>query len=93
MNQETNIEMEVLRQDMDNLKAEFAKLGDMLRESLKHVSDGATREARRAGEKAWSETRSKAEEVISQIEEKPVTSAAIAFGVGLLLGLLFGRRH
>jgi ElaB/YqjD/DUF883 family membrane-anchored ribosome-binding protein len=33
-----------------------------------------------------------ADELTSRIEARPVTSAATAFGVGIILGLLFGRR-
>ncbi len=93
MSEQSDVDYEVLRNDLDKLRTEFTKLAELLRESVRHAGNGATREARRAGEQAWQTTRDKAEDVISQIEEKPVTYAAIAFGVGLLLGFLFGGRR
>jgi ElaB/YqjD/DUF883 family membrane-anchored ribosome-binding protein len=92
VNKQSDIEYDVLREDMDKLRSEFSKLGDLLKDSLRHVGDNAATGARRAGEFAWDQTKSKAEDVISLIEEKPVTSAAIAFGVGLLIGVIFCSR-
>ena len=92
MNKQSNIEFEVLKDDLDKLRGQFAELTDLLRASARHAGDEAANQARRAGEHAWNKARGKAEDVISQIEEKPVTSAAIAFGIGLLLGIIFGRR-
>ena len=92
MNKHTDVEFEVLKDDLDKLRGQFAELTDLLRASARHAGDEAANQARRAGEAAWKQARGKAEDVISQIEEKPVTSAAIAFGVGILLGILFARR-
>ena len=92
MNKQSDVEFDELRSDMDKLRSEFSKLGDLLKESVRVASDGAAREARRAGEFAWDQTKSKAEDVISMIEEKPVTSAAIALGIGLVIGMIIARR-
>jgi ElaB/YqjD/DUF883 family membrane-anchored ribosome-binding protein len=45
------------------------------------------------GERAWNDVKHHAGTVSREIEEKPIASAFVAFGVGLMLGMLFGGRH
>jgi hypothetical protein len=50
-------------------------------------------EARARGQKAWSQAESRAEDILEQIEAKPLQSALIAFAIGAFLGFLFGGRR
>jgi ElaB/YqjD/DUF883 family membrane-anchored ribosome-binding protein len=46
-----------------------------------------------SAEKMWSEVRRQAQQIGHEIEERPLVSAATAFGAGIALGLLFGGRR
>ena len=93
MTTDTNRDTDALIAELKQLRAEFAKLGELLQATARHAGEDAIQRARAGGEKAWSEARSSAEDVIGKIEQNPVSSAGIAFGVGILLGLIFGGRR
>jgi len=92
MTTETSRDTEALIAELKQLRADFAKLGELLQATARHASEDAMQRARASGEKAWSEAKTGAEDVIQKIEQNPLSAAGIAFGVGMLLGLLFGRR-
>jgi ElaB/YqjD/DUF883 family membrane-anchored ribosome-binding protein len=93
MTSETNKDTEALIAELKQLRADFAKLGELLQTTARHAGEDAMQRARESGEKAWADARSGAEDVIEKIEENPVSAAGIAFGVGMLLGLIFGSRR
>jgi len=90
-----NIEndMEALQEEVKRLRADFTKIAELLRTTAGHASEEAASQARAAGEKAWSSAKGTADELLQRIEGKPVQSTAIAFGIGLIFGLLFGGRR
>ena len=47
---------------------------------------------RETAERGWDEARTRAAGLMEEMEERPVQSALVIFGVGVLLGLLVGRR-
>jgi ElaB/YqjD/DUF883 family membrane-anchored ribosome-binding protein len=61
-----------------------AKIEAAIHERLDRLGEGISA-AQRAG-------RRKVEDLQDRIEDRPLTSVAVAFGVGLLLGNVFGRR-
>jgi len=93
MTADTNKDTDALIAELKQLRADFAKLGDLLQQTARHAGEDALERARATGEKAWADARSNAEDVIQRIEENPVSSAGIAFGIGILLGLIFGGRR
>lgn len=93
MTTDINKDTDALIAEIKQLRAEFAKLGELLQSTARHAGEDALRRARASGEQAWNDARSGAEDVIQKIEQNPVSSAGIAFGVGILLGLLFGGRR
>lgn len=92
MNQEIESDVEALTEEVKRLRNDFAKIADLLRTTATHAGEEAAQQARVAGERAWSSARGTADELLQRIESRPVSSTAIAFGVGLFFGLLFGRR-
>ena len=52
----------------------------------------AAAKAREAGEKVWAGAKKQVNTVAEEIEERPLTAAAAAFGLGVVVGLLFSRR-
>jgi ElaB/YqjD/DUF883 family membrane-anchored ribosome-binding protein len=71
----------------------FTKLGQLLESAARNAGSEAAQAARATGERAWSEVKKSADDLTQRIEARPVTSAATAFGIGVVLGLLFGARR
>ena len=69
------------------------KLADVLKTTAGHAGEEAANQARAAGERAWSGAKTQADDLIQRIEDRPLHSTAIAFGAGLVLGLLFAGRR
>ncbi|HKT17859.1 MAG TPA: hypothetical protein VJR47_07450 [Stellaceae bacterium] len=93
MSSATDSDLEALQAEIKRLRADFASLNETVRDLLRHGSADAVGKARESGERVWNEARRRVEGVTAEIEEKPVTSAVTAFGIGIVLGLLFSGRR
>lgn len=89
----TESDVQALSDELKQLRAEFARIGQLLESAARNAGNEAAQAARATGEKAWNEVKKGADELASRIESRPVTSAATAFGIGVFLGLLFGARR
>lgn len=96
-------EYQNVRDDMAQLRADFAELAEALLDASKAGATEARaqleEEARRRLAQlkvAANDARARGGKAVAgveeQIREKPLASVGIAFGVGLLLGKLFDRR-
>ncbi|HLS69062.1 MAG TPA: hypothetical protein VK035_06930 [Kiloniellales bacterium] len=101
-NQAVDQELETLRGDLNNLRADVRKLTDDLasaaRTGASIASDEAEAEMKRLRadldelyHRALSRGQASLESVEEHVERNPLTSLAVAFGVGLLLGKLLDR--
>ncbi len=90
---DTETDVKALSDELKQLRAEFARLGQLLESTARNAGSEAAQAARATGEKAWNEVKRNADELTQRIEAKPVSAAAWAFGIGVVLGLLFGGRH
>lgn len=93
MNEKIESDVEALTEEVKRLRADFAKIADVLKTTAEHAGEEAASQARAAGERAWTGAKSRADELLQRIEAKPVSSTAIAFGIGILFGLIFGGRR
>jgi ElaB/YqjD/DUF883 family membrane-anchored ribosome-binding protein len=93
VNEKIETDVDALAEEVKRLRADLAKIADLLRTTAEHAGEEAANQARAAGERAWTGAKSTADELLQRIEGKPVQSTAIAFGVGILFGLLFGGRR
>ena len=75
---------EQLEKEMQTLRAEVERL----RTDLGSV---AAEKVRKTVERAGAEAERARTTVAKEVEERPLTSIGIAFVIGLLLGVLFGR--
>jgi ElaB/YqjD/DUF883 family membrane-anchored ribosome-binding protein len=92
----TEVTLDQLRKDMDALRADLGALTETLRaatgnladDAVRRVADGAARAnaAVRNGAKVVQDTANK------NITEHPLTSVAVAFGIGMVIGKLLDRR-
>lgn len=88
-------EIDDVRADLDALRKDIGKLSDSLSSNLASNAAQAAETARaRVGEAASAasdKVRAGAETVGEKVEERPLTSMAVAFGAGLVLGKLLNR--
>jgi ElaB/YqjD/DUF883 family membrane-anchored ribosome-binding protein len=88
---ETNVE--ALAGEFKQLRSEFARIAQLLEQTARSAGAEAAARARAAGDYVWSETQTTADHVAEKIKEQPLASAGVAFGIGVLLGLIFGGRR
>jgi ElaB/YqjD/DUF883 family membrane-anchored ribosome-binding protein len=93
MTSSTDADIKSLQAEIKELRADFASLTETLRDMVRHGGAEAAAKARESGEKLWNEAKKRASGVTEEIEENPVAAAAVAFGIGIILGMIFcGRR-
>ncbi|HZL59352.1 MAG TPA: hypothetical protein VFC38_06600 [Stellaceae bacterium] len=88
-------DVETIRGDLDSLKSDLAGLMDHVKNgALQGVAgrvDDVTTEARRLYGQFTAESERQAEALARRVEERPLTSLLIAFGLGFLGGRIFFR--
>ena len=82
----TNADLEALAEELRQLRNDLHKVAKTTERLVKDAGE----EAVEMGEDTW---RSAKEKVERKIEERPLGSAAIALGIGVVLGLLVGGRR
>jgi len=87
-----NEEVKKLSDDVGELKAGFSRIADTLADLVRLRGQEAAARLEATAEDTWADAKQKLEGVKQKIHEEPVTAVIAAFGIGLLLGLLFGRR-
>lgn len=92
MNQTTETDIEALKAEMKKLRDDFAKIAELLKATARHGSADAAEMIREKAEQHWSEAKNTAQNVFKEMEDRPVQSALTIFGIGVVLGLLVGRR-
>jgi ElaB/YqjD/DUF883 family membrane-anchored ribosome-binding protein len=84
---------QTLSDEVRQLRADFARLGDTMRDLVDHTTNEVRQTATAAADAAWGKAKRTASSVVQEIDEKPVASSLIALGVGVVLGaILFSRR-
>lgn len=92
MSQTTETDIEALKAEMKKLRDDFAKIAELLKATARHGSADAADMIRDKAERHWNDAKNTAQNVFREMEERPVQSALSIFGIGVLLGLLVGRR-
>ena len=86
-------DIEALRAELRNLRADFTKITEILKDSARNRGADAADRIRQTAERGWSEAKSTAQNVIDEMEERPLGSAMVVFAAGMLFGLLIGGRR
>jgi ElaB/YqjD/DUF883 family membrane-anchored ribosome-binding protein len=89
----TSEDLKTLRAEMANLRADLGKIGDALRSLVRHGGEAAADKATEAAESLKAEIGNQAARLTKEIEQRPLTAVLAAFGLGMLLGMLFGGRR
>ena len=92
MSANTEADIDALKAEMRKLRDDFGKIGELLKATAKHGSADAADAIRERAERHWNDAKNTAQTVFKEMESRPVQSAITIFVVGIILGLLFGRR-
>lgn len=88
-------EFGVVKEDLAKLRADIANLSaalkDLTSETVHDRIDSIKGRIDRLSHDARDQGRQALDDLADRIEERPVSSVLIAFGVGILLGRLFDR--
>jgi ElaB/YqjD/DUF883 family membrane-anchored ribosome-binding protein len=86
-------DMEALRLEMQQLRTDFSAMGKTLRDMAGNVGNDAYARMRDSAEKAKVRAGHAADTMTQSIEERPLTSVVVAFALGLVMGVVFGRQR
>lgn len=93
--QDLEIEIKKLRAEMAKLAEQIAKTGDTSYSAARRVASEGYEQAKAQGEATINDIKAQARDVEEQltetVREKPITSLAIAAGVGFLFAVLMRR--
>lgn len=85
-------DVQALLAEIKHLREDFARMGTVVEDLVRHRADAAKDEVNRRAERAWDDVSRSAESATQAIEQNPVATVGGAFGLGLLIGMLFSRR-
>jgi ElaB/YqjD/DUF883 family membrane-anchored ribosome-binding protein len=93
--EELKAEIAKLRQELADLAKHVSKVGDMSARTARKAASAKADELRAQGEAAFDDLRASAldyeKQLTDSVREKPITSLAIAAGVGFFFALLTRR--
>lgn len=81
-----------LRDDVEVLKGDLLRIKDDLALIADGLRDRVRAQARSTREQAQSQYQDSVESIEQYIEEKPLTTVLVAFGLGLILGKIFSLK-
>lgn len=85
-------DLEALRAEMKALRSDLSAVVQTVRDIGEERGTAIYDRLRHSADRARQEGHRRADTVAHQVEQRPFTSLASAFGIGLLLGLLFSGR-
>ncbi|MBK8209871.1 MAG: hypothetical protein IPK78_07660 [Rhodospirillales bacterium] len=86
-------DVEALRQEMAQLRNDFSAMTQTLKDIAGDAGSEAYARVRERAGQARVQAEKAADQVTHSIEERPFTSVLVAFALGLLMGVLFGRQR
>lgn len=93
--QDLAADLALLREDVARLASQLQSLGEQSVRTAKRAATEKAEQLRAKGEEAISDLRENAgeleEQLVARVREKPITSLAMAAGVGYLLALMMRR--
>jgi ElaB/YqjD/DUF883 family membrane-anchored ribosome-binding protein len=90
----TELSVEKLLEEIRTMQRDFSRVSEALLDRARRETTETAARVRHAAEDGWAGAKGAASDVAGKIEEQPLAATAIAFGVGMLVGMLFlGRRR
>lgn len=84
-------EVQALKDDLQTLRQDFAKLTESLKKSVREDVSAGADTARASAAQFQDRAREATRGLEAEVAARPLTSVAAAFGVGFLLGKLLDR--
>jgi ElaB/YqjD/DUF883 family membrane-anchored ribosome-binding protein len=81
-----------ISEEVSGLKAEVAKVLEAVTEFIRSRGAEAAAKIHGTAEETWSEAKEKIGCVKKKIHEEPLAATAVAFGIGLVIGLIVSGR-
>lgn len=85
-------DLKSLREEMTQIRGDMNELGRILRTLVGHGGEELNSRLRGAAEKINTRAHNATESVAREIEERPLSSAVVAFAAGIALGVLLRSR-
>jgi ElaB/YqjD/DUF883 family membrane-anchored ribosome-binding protein len=85
-------DIKALLGEIKTLREDFARMGGVVEDLVRHRAGKAADEVGRRAERAWDGVNTAAEGASRAMEDNPLAAVGGAFGLGLLIGMLFSRR-
>lgn len=86
-------EVTKLKKDMDQLRTDIGGLTEALKSMGAEKGREAVARAKQSGASMREEAEALRARANSEIEERPLTSVLMSFGIGFLIGMLLDRRR
>ena len=93
MSDKPDADLEALAGEIKHLREDFARVAKVVEELVRHRGSAAAAEAGRRAGQAWDDVSRTAESAAQTLEQNPLATLAGTFGLGLILGMLFGGRR
>jgi ElaB/YqjD/DUF883 family membrane-anchored ribosome-binding protein len=93
MTEKIDTDFEKLRGELAQLRADLAKIADTMQGLVRHGKAEAVSKAQQSARRIQDEVKKRAENLVQEIEERPIGAAVTAFSIGLILGMLLGGRR
>lgn len=87
----TEKDYEALKADLSELRSDVSKLTDTMKKLYGDTTEEGRERVRHASERSRERARQTVGAFESEINERPLTSVAMALGVGFLIGKLLDR--
>lgn len=92
MAEQTQKDFDAIRKDLETLRADIDAMTKNLGDLAGSRAERAKAGVREAGESVQRNARQLRETVGGQVEERPLIALFSAFGIGMVLGTLLGRK-
>lgn len=79
-------------EEIKQLREDIARMGGIVEDLVRRRANEAVDEVTRRAERAWEDAGRLTEDAQHAMEKNPVATIGGAFGLGLLMGILFARR-
>lgn len=86
-------ETQPLAEEVRQLRADFSRIADALHEIIRRCGGEAAGNAEDVAQRLFEEVRRRKDGLAREIEQKPLTAALGAFGIGVVVGALFKARR
>lgn len=77
-----------LNAEVRQLRAELSRISETVKDFAQQSSAGAVQKGKQLANDLQDQVRHQAQTVVETIEERPIVSSAVAFGVGFAIGIL-----